>query len=103
MRCLNCSPRVAAVVDGKNFELSLKSFKKLVLFSWSLGRISVQPNSCQLSPGVQKFPVANLLISFKGVFFRRIQKRIFDPRFARFCGRKKRKFRNSVGNLGILS
>ena len=84
MRCLNCSPRVAAVVGGKNFELSLKSFKKLVLFSWSLGRISVQPNSCQLSPGVQKFPVANLLISFKGVFFRRIQKRIFESKICQF-------------------
>ena len=35
--------------------------------------------------------------------FRRIQKRIFDPRFARFRGRKEREIRNSICNLGNLS
>ena len=32
--------------------------------------------------------------------FRRIQKRIFDPRFARFLGRKEREIRNWICNLG---
>ena len=31
---------------------------------------------------------------------RRIQKRIFDPRFARFPSRKERKIRNWICNLG---
>ena len=35
--------------------------------------------------------------------FRRIQKRIFDPRFARFRGRKEREIRNWICNLGNLS
>ena len=35
--------------------------------------------------------------------FRRIQKRIFDLRFARFCGRKEREIRNWICNLGNLS
>ena len=35
--------------------------------------------------------------------FRRIQKRIFDPRFARFLGRKEREIRNWICNLGNLS
>ena len=35
--------------------------------------------------------------------FRRIQKRIFDPRFARFCGGKEREIRNWICNLGKLS
>ena len=34
--------------------------------------------------------------------FRRIQKRIFDPRFARFLGRKERETRNWICNLGNL-
>ena len=35
--------------------------------------------------------------------FRRIQKRIFDPRFARFRGQKEREIRNWICNLGNLS
>ena len=35
--------------------------------------------------------------------FRRIQKRIFDPRFTRFRGRKEREIRNWICNLGNLS
>ena len=35
--------------------------------------------------------------------FRRIQKRIFDPRFAIFLGRKEREIRNWICNLGNLS
>ena len=35
--------------------------------------------------------------------FRRIQKRIFDPRFARFRVRKEREIRNWICNLGNLS
>ena len=35
--------------------------------------------------------------------FRRIQKRIVDPRFARFRGRKEREIRNWICNLGNLS
>ena len=35
--------------------------------------------------------------------FRRIQKRIFDLRFARFRGRKEREIRNWICNLGNLS
>ena len=35
--------------------------------------------------------------------FRQIQKRIFDPRFARFLGRKEREIRNWICNLGNLS
>ena len=35
--------------------------------------------------------------------FRRIQKRIFDPRFAGFRGRKEREIRNWICNLGNLS
>ena len=35
--------------------------------------------------------------------FRRIQKRIFDPRFARLRGRKEREIRNWICNLGNLS
>ena len=35
--------------------------------------------------------------------FRRIQKRIFDPRFAKFRGRKEREIRNWICNLGNLS
>ena len=35
--------------------------------------------------------------------FRRIQKRILDPRFARFRGRKEREIRNWICNLGNLS
>ena len=34
--------------------------------------------------------------------FRRIQKRIFDSRFARFRGRKEREIRNWISNLGNL-
>ena len=32
-----------------------------------------------------------------------ITQRIFDPRFARFCGRKEREIRNWICNLGDLS
>ena len=35
--------------------------------------------------------------------FRRIQKRIFDLRFARFRGRKEREIQNWICNLGNLS
>ena len=35
--------------------------------------------------------------------FRRIQKRIFDPRFARFRGREEREIRNWICNVGNLS
>ena len=35
--------------------------------------------------------------------FRRIQKRIFDPRFAKFRCRKEREIRNWICNLGNLS
>ena len=35
--------------------------------------------------------------------FWRIQKRIFDPRFARFHGRKEHEIRNWICNLGNLS
>ena len=35
--------------------------------------------------------------------FRRIEKRIFDPRFARFRGRKEREIRNWICNLSNLS
>ena len=35
--------------------------------------------------------------------FRRIQKRIFDPGFARFLGQKEREIRNWICNLGNLS
>ena len=34
--------------------------------------------------------------------FRRIQKRIFDPRFARFLSQKEREIRNWICNLGNL-
>ena len=37
------------------------------------------------------------------VSIRRIQKRIFDPRFTRFRGRKEREIRNWICNLGNLS
>ena len=40
---------------------------------------------------------------FRVCSFRRIQKRIFDPRFARFLGRKEREIRNWICNLGNLS
>ena len=40
---------------------------------------------------------------FRVCSFRRIQKRIFDPRFARFRGRKEREIRNWICNLGNLS
>ena len=35
--------------------------------------------------------------------FRRIQKRIFDPRFTKFRGRKEREIRNWICDLGNLS
>ena len=43
------------------------------------------------------------LTIFRVCSFRRIQKRIFDPRFARFRGRKEREIRNWICNLGNLS
>ena len=42
-------------------------------------------------------------MNFRVCSFRRVQKRIFDPRFARFCGRKEREIRNWVCNPGDLS
>ena len=45
----------------------------------------------------------NLLKILRVCSFRRIQKRIFDPRFARFRGRKEREIRNWICNLGNLS
>ena len=55
---------------------------------------------------VQK-PPSQLCLSLPSIIwvcsFRRIQKRIFDPRFARFRGRKEREIRNWICNLGNLS
>ena len=44
-----------------------------------------------------------LRLSHRVCSFRRIRKRIFDPRFARFLGRKEREIRNWICNLGNLS
>ena len=47
--------------------------------------------------------VSSYLALFRVCSFRRIQKRIFDPRFARFRGRKEREIRNWICNLGNFS
>ena len=43
------------------------------------------------------------IVTLRVCSFRRIQKRIFDPRFARFRGRKELEIRNWICNLGNLS
>ena len=53
--------------------------------------------------GYATFVEKNTQCSLWVCSFRRIQKRISDPRFARFLGRKEREIRNWICNLGNLS
>ena len=48
-------------------------------------------------------PFRRVVTRFRVCSFRRTQKRILDPRFARFRGRKEREIRNWICNLGNLS
>ena len=89
--------------------------RKLIFLLFSSSRVDlfVKKQNCRnlsliwvLPP--RDFSTAVLVLSTGDVehrvcSFQRIQKRIFDPRFARFRGRKEREIRNWICTLGNLS
>ena len=82
----------------------LKQQSPLLIFLWlrlrqQLSICTVQGRCYGRDISMTHFPYGTLRVCS----FRRIQKRIFDLRFARFCSRKEREIRNWICNLGNLS
>ena len=74
---------------------------RVIYDQWSWSRSSQRNAPMQMNRWIHSGQ--GFIGSYKVCSFRRIQKRIFDPRFARFLGRKEREIRNWICNLCNLS
>ena len=90
------------------FSLSITSFR--FCFPHSLNLLHLKIRNLNNCFSIQQSHTEDIYWSARNVFiflrvwsFRRIQKRIFDPRFAGLRGRKEREIRNWICSLGNLS